>query len=165
MKSGFEKIQLKTQVHSETCQLSKIGHSAENVAGVKVLIVFAKTSMLDIWQGSEYTSNEQNFGALPKINCKYYMKIFSDIIVGAMTSFHFNVFLKNGLICLASARTVYNQKSHFLFVVSGLTTTQIPSKNFIKIFQYILKPMETFLILFLIMPKNTNKAIKKQDKF
>ena len=92
MKSGFEKIQLKTQVYSEPCQLSKIGHSAENVAGVKVLIVFAKTSMLDIWQGSEYTSNEQNFGALLKMNCKYYMKILSDSIVETMTSFHFNVF-------------------------------------------------------------------------
>ena len=45
-------------------------------------------------------------------------------------------------------RTVYNQKSNFLLVGSGTTTTYSPSNtefSFIKVFQYILKSIKTFL--------------------
>ena len=46
-------------------------------------------------------------------------------------------------------RTVHNQKSHFLPVGSGATIIYRPAfkyKIFIKVFQYILKSIKTFLI-------------------
>ena len=45
--------------------------------------------------------------------------------VRALTFFQFNVFLKKGLICLASVQ-YYNQKSHFLLVGSGTATIYSP---------------------------------------
>ena len=60
------------------------------------------------------------------------------------------IFLKKGLICLASATTIYNQKSHFLLAGSGTAITYSPlntkPKFFTEVFQYILKSLETFLI-------------------
>ena len=46
-----------------------------------------------------------------------------DIIVGALTSLHFNVFPKKVWYAYSVSRTVYNKESQFLLVVSGTRTT------------------------------------------
>ena len=43
------------EVYSETCQVSSIEHFAE-IVNSRFLDIFAKSTILDIWQGSEYTS-------------------------------------------------------------------------------------------------------------
>ena len=59
-------------------------------------------------------------------------------------------------------RTVYNQKSHLLLVGSGTTTTLSHlSTKLIKVFQYILKLIETFLIQSYFY---SNAKKYKQDK-
>ena len=40
---------------SELCQTSKMKHFAKICNGRNALTIFAKNSILDIWQGSEYT--------------------------------------------------------------------------------------------------------------
>ena len=45
-----------TDAYSEPCQTSKMGHFAEMVNDWKLLRNFAKRSILDIWQGSEFAS-------------------------------------------------------------------------------------------------------------
>ena len=42
--------------YSEPCQTSKMECFAKIVNGLKLLIIFAKRSVLDVWQGSKYTS-------------------------------------------------------------------------------------------------------------
>ena len=41
---------------SKPCQISKMERFAKTVKGFKSLTIFAKCCMLDVWQGSEYTS-------------------------------------------------------------------------------------------------------------
>ena len=43
-----------TEPHSEPCQTSKMEFLAKIVHGFKLLIVFVKNVILDVWQGSEY---------------------------------------------------------------------------------------------------------------
>ena len=50
------KITVYTRGVSKPCQISKMERFAKTVKGFKSLTIFAKCSMLDVWQGSEYTS-------------------------------------------------------------------------------------------------------------
>ena len=61
--------------------------------------------------------------------------------------------------------TINNQKNHFLLISSGTTTTYSPS-NTKKVFQYILKLLETFKFktIFIVMPKKDKKK-NKQDEY
>ena len=65
--------------------------------------------------------------------------------------------------------TVYNQKSHFLLVGSGTTTTYGTSNTkFVnKVFQYTLKSPETLLTqtISAVMSRNTNKVEKSGTNF
>ena len=45
-----------SQAYSEPCQTSKMECFEEVVNSWKLLTYFAKLSILDVWQGSEYTS-------------------------------------------------------------------------------------------------------------
>ena len=45
-----------TEAYSEPSQTSKMDSFAKIVNGVQPLIIFAKHSILDVWQGSEYAS-------------------------------------------------------------------------------------------------------------
>ena len=45
---------LQRQAYSERCQTSKMETYVKIVNGLKLLIVFAKKSILDVWQDSEY---------------------------------------------------------------------------------------------------------------
>ena len=42
--------------YSERCQTSKMKRFAKRVHGIKPLTIFAKRCLLNVWQGSEYTS-------------------------------------------------------------------------------------------------------------
>ena len=42
--------------YSEPCQTSKVELSLKIANGWKLLTISAKSSILDVWQGSEYTS-------------------------------------------------------------------------------------------------------------
>ena len=44
---------LQRQAYSERCQTSKMETFVKIVNGIKLLIVFAKKSILDVWQDSE----------------------------------------------------------------------------------------------------------------
>ena len=44
------------EAYSEACQTSKMELFAKTINGWKSLTIFAKISILDVWQGSEYTS-------------------------------------------------------------------------------------------------------------
>ena len=43
------------EAYSEPCQVSKMEFSVKIVNNLKLLTIFAKNSILDIWQGSEYS--------------------------------------------------------------------------------------------------------------
>ena len=45
-----------TEAYSELCQISKMETFTTIVNGLKPLIYFAKNSILDVWQDSEYTT-------------------------------------------------------------------------------------------------------------
>ena len=51
-------------VYSEPCQVSKLERFPKKVNGWKRLTIFAKHSILDVWQGSEYA-----FGMIFPSNC------------------------------------------------------------------------------------------------
>ena len=44
------------QGNSESCQASKLEHFTKIVKNEKPFTIFVKTSILDVWQGSEYAS-------------------------------------------------------------------------------------------------------------
>ena len=52
----FPKSFLGFQGNSESCQTPKMELFAKLVKNEKPLTIFVKTSMLDVWQGSEYAS-------------------------------------------------------------------------------------------------------------
>ena len=54
--SGRSKVIDESEWHLEPCQTSKTEHFATRVNGWKLLTIFAKSSILDVWQGSEYAS-------------------------------------------------------------------------------------------------------------
>ena len=90
-------------------------------------------------------------------------------LVWALTSFHFNVFISKGLICLASA--LYHLWPKMLFLIHCFWDNNHlqPFKYniFIKVFQCILKSIETFLIqnYYYSNAKKDKKKKKKTDKF
>ena len=43
------------EVSSEPCQTSKMEFFVKIVNGLKPVVIFARKSILDIWQGSEYS--------------------------------------------------------------------------------------------------------------
>ena len=45
-----------SEAYSEKYQTSKMERFVKTVNGVKLLIIFAKRSILDVWQGCEYAS-------------------------------------------------------------------------------------------------------------
>ena len=49
---------MQTEAYSEPCQTSKIESFAKIVNGFMPLTIFAKRSILDVWQGSEYASGK-----------------------------------------------------------------------------------------------------------
>ena len=51
------------------------------------------------------------------------------MVVRALTSFYLNVFLKKGLVDLASPRTICNEESQSLLVGSGTATIYSPSNT------------------------------------
>ena len=64
---------------------------------------------------------------------------------------------------------MYKQKSHFLLAGSGTSAiySLLNTKNFNKVFQYILKSLKAFLIrnYFYINAKNTNMRNKTETNF
>ena len=52
----FRKSLLASEANSESCQTSKMELFAKIVKNEKPFTIFAKTSILDVWQGSEYAS-------------------------------------------------------------------------------------------------------------
>ena len=44
------------EAYSEPCQASKMKHFGKNVNSLQFLNSFAKSSILDVWQESEYSS-------------------------------------------------------------------------------------------------------------
>ena len=50
------KVVLASEANSESCQTSKMEFFAKIVKNYKPFNIFAKTSILDIWQASEYAS-------------------------------------------------------------------------------------------------------------
>ena len=102
------------------------------------------------------------------VPCLYLIDVFSFqhllenlILVRALISFHFNVFLKK----VSSTSTAYNQKKSFLSPWYWKKT--IKYKSFKEVFQFILKSLETFLIqnyFCIVMPKIKNKT-KSDHRF
>ena len=90
--------------------------------------------------------------------------------VQALMSFQFNVFfLKKCLKCLASSSYLLEPKKSIFnrWFWNNNQLEHLKYKILIKVFQYILKPIETFLIqnCFLAIPKYVNKTKKNRDKF
>ena len=50
-----------TKVYSEGCQPSKVEFFGDVVNSFQPLTIFAKRSILDVWQGSEYASAQWHF--------------------------------------------------------------------------------------------------------
>ena len=71
-----------------------------------------------------------------EIITKYWHILNISNMVGALTSFHFNDFLKNFDMFSQYLVQSITKKSHFLLIGSGITTT----------YQYILKSIENLLI-------------------
>ena len=46
----------KTQANSESCQTSKMGRFAKIAKNYKLCTIYAKSSILDVWQDSKYAS-------------------------------------------------------------------------------------------------------------
>ena len=53
--NSYAKI-INTKVHSKPCQTAEMELFAKIVKNEKPFTIFAKTSILDVWQGSEYAS-------------------------------------------------------------------------------------------------------------
>ena len=56
-----------TQVYSKLCPTTMMGHFAKIVHN-KPLTIFAKCSILDVWQGSEHASATQHLTIIANIN-------------------------------------------------------------------------------------------------
>ena len=78
-------------------------------------------------------------------------------------------FFKKCLKCLASSSYLLEPKKSIFnrWFWNNNELEHLKYKILIKVFQYILKPIETFLIqnCFLAIPKYVNKTKKNQDKF
>ena len=62
---------------------------------------------------------------------------------------------------------IYNQESQFLLIGSGTATSYSPlnTKFSVKYFNIESIQFQVFETISKVMPKNTNQAEKKQDKF
>ena len=61
-------------MYSEPCQTPKIELFVKIVSGWKLLTIFAKSFILDIWQGSEYASGPNEW--LKKVQIRIYMQSY-----------------------------------------------------------------------------------------
>ena len=52
----FRELLLASEVNSESCHTSKMELFAKTVKNEKPFTIFVKSSILDVWQGSEYAS-------------------------------------------------------------------------------------------------------------
>ena len=60
----FEIFQQGTEAYSEPSQTYKMERFVKTVSGQKPLIIFTKRSILDAWQGSEYTTEAWKTGPI-----------------------------------------------------------------------------------------------------
>ena len=62
------------EAYSEPCQTPKIELFVKIVSGWKLLTIFAKSFILDIWRGSEYASDPNEW--LKKVQIRIYMQSY-----------------------------------------------------------------------------------------
>ena len=53
-----DKMNKKAEAYSESCETSKTKRFGKIVNSLKLLTIFTKRSILDIWQASEYASEK-----------------------------------------------------------------------------------------------------------
>ena len=63
-----------SEAYSEPCQTPKIELFVKIVSGWKLLTIFAKSFILDIWRGSEYASDPNEW--LKKVQIRIYMQSY-----------------------------------------------------------------------------------------
>ena len=59
--SGSEQIAYCSETSSDHCQISKMEGFEKVVDGFELFSIFAKRSILDVWQGSEYGSTPDTY--------------------------------------------------------------------------------------------------------
>ena len=64
--SGSEQNAHYSEAYSEHCQIFKMERFEKKIEGFEPLIIFAKRSILNFWQGSEYASAADAYFVLGK---------------------------------------------------------------------------------------------------
>ena len=64
--SGSEQNAYCSETSSDLCQISKMECFEKVVDGFELLTIFAKRSILDVWQGSEYGPAADTYSSLGK---------------------------------------------------------------------------------------------------